>query len=305
VEEQQLVGRILHLISNEQPDLLMKMMMGVRKLLGLGGVRRIVHTLPALVFAYFRLIQLALTNADANVKIIDRAFTHILEFNQVLRKEDAEQAFKLYLQAILVADQANRESVLYEITTQSFIIFEENINDTKAQFAALVQTIAALQACKNVSEEQYGNLAAQTCKSALRSLKKPDQCQLLSFCSHLFWKGAEHPLSEPKRMMECLQKAMKVIGGCMPPQQLPLYVELLNRFLYYYEDAAVEQVTSDHINFLFETINKLAQQHAEEEPSKDDANLASVSKYYENTQRYVEYRKGLPDGDRWKDIAVS
>ncbi|KPA78165.1 vacuolar sorting-associated-like protein [Leptomonas pyrrhocoris] len=54
VDEQHCVCRVLHLLSNEDPSVYMKMLTGVRKLLLLGGARRIPLTYPTLIALHRR-----------------------------------------------------------------------------------------------------------------------------------------------------------------------------------------------------------------------------------------------------------
>lgn len=88
-------------------------------------------------------------------------------------------------------------------------------------------------------------------KAALHSsklLKKPDQCRGVYLSSHLWWAtdravaDADLPENEKvlfrdgKRALECLQKALKIADSCMDPvTNVELFVEILNRYIYYFE----------------------------------------------------------------------
>jgi len=56
IEEQWLLGRLIHLLKASTPDQQYLILNSARKHFGAGGEKRIVHTLPSLVFAAFRLV---------------------------------------------------------------------------------------------------------------------------------------------------------------------------------------------------------------------------------------------------------
>jgi vacuolar protein sorting-associated protein 35 len=49
-------------------------------------------------------------------------------------------------------------------------------------------------------------------------------------CSHLFW---QKNYRDGKRVLECLQKSLKIASESMETE-IHLFVEILNKFLYYY-----------------------------------------------------------------------
>ena len=48
-------------------------------------------------------------------------------------------------------------------------------------------------------------------------------------------------MKEGKRVMECMKKALRISNQCMDPTvQVQLFVELLNRYLYFYSKGCEE-----------------------------------------------------------------
>lgn len=61
--------------------------------------------------------------------------------------------------------------------------------------------------------------------------------------SHLFWADDTQPrphdkpaYRDPKRVLECLQKALKIADSVMEPSiSIGLFVEILEQYLWYFE----------------------------------------------------------------------
>lgn len=55
--------------------------------------------------------------------------------------------------------------------------------------------VGALLGCRGFAEEDYDTLITKTTQYAAKLLKKPDQCRMVTMCSHLFWVGKQvHPV---------------------------------------------------------------------------------------------------------------
>ena len=76
---------------------------------------------------------------------------------------------------------------------------------------------------------------------ANKLLKKPDQCRMVTLCSHLFWprdipppavEGEEVEVPEQRyadcdRVLECMQRSLKIASVCNPN----IFVEILDRLV--------------------------------------------------------------------------
>lgn len=105
-------------------------------------------------------------------------------------------------------------------------------------------------------EENYDALSTKTAVHSAKLLKKHDQCRAVYMCSHLFWKpgGEGEGYKEGKRVLECLQKSLRIADACMDSSMnVKLFVEILSEYLYYFEakNEAVRLVFSNRLPSLF------------------------------------------------------
>ena len=119
--------------------------------------------------------------------------------------------------------------------------------------------VGTLLSCRNFSEEDYDTLITKTTQYGAKLLKKPDQCRMVTMCSHLFWVGKaedEKHYHDARRVLECLQRSLKIADVCMSSSMhVQLFVEILNQYLYYFENNN-SVITVKYINGLISLINE-------------------------------------------------
>ena len=76
-----------------------------------------------------------------------------------------------------------------EFIFQAFSLYEEDITDSRAQLAAVMLLISAVERCRCFSEDSHAPLRTQCAHAASRLLKKPDQSRAVAHVAHLFWSG--------------------------------------------------------------------------------------------------------------------
>jgi len=121
-------------------------------------------------------------------------------------------------------------------------------------------------------------------------LKKPDQCRAVYLASHLWWATPNSALGEEdikdlyrdgKRVLECLQRALRVADACMDTAvSVELFVEILNRYVYYYEQEN-DAVTTKYLNGLIELI------HSNLNTNDASASLDNPRKHFQRTLDYI------------------
>merc|ERR1712086_1007327 len=82
---------------------------------------------------------------------------------------------------------------------------------------------------------------------------------MVTLCSHLFWVGSadeEKHYHDPRRVLECLQRSLKIADVCMASSMhVHLFIEILNRYLYYFENDN-PLITEKYIAGLIALINE-------------------------------------------------
>jgi vacuolar protein sorting-associated protein 35 len=114
----------------------------------------------------------------------------------LLSKRKPETCIKLYLEAALVADKFGKREEGEEATfgpiaqlflSQSLSLYEANSDDSRLQSRCVVAIIGTLLACRSLGKEEYECLIMKAAQYAAKVQKKPEQCEMVALCSHLFY----------------------------------------------------------------------------------------------------------------------
>ncbi|KAJ1992875.1 retromer complex subunit Vps35 [Coemansia spiralis] len=305
-EEQGLLARLVHLIRG--PDIMtqLALLTVARDAFSQGGdlVR---YTYPAVITGAARLLgpfaAMKPSTDDGHADWL-RKVRQLCRFIQVTTSalverslgsaKTAELALQLFLMSAQTAsmssafrDEPALEEAAYEFVVQAFTVYEEHINESRAQYQALVLVINALHASRNFSAENYETLVAKCVQHGSRLLKRPDQTRIAYACAQLWWKTlpdselipppaesgqdevqveqahAEHVELERRaieqhnngdKVLMHLQRSLKVADSCLDPVlSVRLFVELLNQSSIHYERRCLA-VTPKYINDLIDLI---------------------------------------------------
>ncbi|XP_028547378.1 vacuolar protein sorting-associated protein 35B-like, partial [Dendrobium catenatum] len=111
----------------------------------------------------------------------------------------SELSLRLYLQCAEAANDCELEPVAYEFFTQAFILYEEEVADSKAQVTAIHLIIGTLQRMTVFGVENRDTLTHKATGYSAKLLKKPDQCRAIYACSHLFWVENQDGIKDGER----------------------------------------------------------------------------------------------------------
>ncbi|KAB2096507.1 hypothetical protein ES319_A01G112600v1 [Gossypium barbadense] len=243
-EEQNSVARLIHMLYNDEPEEMLKIICIVRKHTMVGGPKRLPFTVSSLVFS-----------------------------------------------ALRAANGCDIEHVAYEFFTQAFVLYEEEIADSKAQVTAIHLIIGTLQRMNVFGVENRDTLTHKATGYSARLLKKADQCRAVYACSHLFWVDDQDGIKDGERVLLCLKRALRIANAAQQMANVArgsggpvsLFVEILNKYIYFFEKGN-KQITSSAIQGLIEFINTEMQSDSTNPDSVADAFLAS-------TLRYIQFQK--------------
>ncbi|KAJ2746194.1 retromer complex subunit Vps35 [Coemansia sp. BCRC 34301] len=339
-EEQGLLARLVHLIRGPDVASQLSLLTVARDAFSQGGdlVR---YTYPAVAAGATRLLgPFAAMKPEEDgaarsewLKRVRQLCRFIQATISVLveRSSGSPQVAELALQLYLASAQAASmspafrneqalEEAAYEFIVQAFTIYEEHINESRAQYQALMLVINALHASRNFSAENYETLVAKCVQHGSRLLKRPDQTRVAYACAQLWWKTLPDselipPPLEPgqdeaeverthaervdhersaieqhnngDKVLAHLQRSLKVADSCLDPVlSVRLFVELLNQSTMHYERRCLA-VTPKYINDLIDLIRTSTASIEAFDPSAPeptraaaDAGVADVNALY-------------------------
>ncbi|KAF2797417.1 vacuolar protein sorting-associated protein 35 [Melanomma pulvis-pyrius CBS 109.77] len=299
IEEQGWLARMVHLIQGSDNDTQFKLLQTARKAFA-DGNERVKFTSPALLTASLKLARRfkAREHFDDNWSSQSSAlykFMHSTLSTLYARVTgSADLSLRLFVGCGQVADQNGFEEVAYEFFAQAFTIYEEAISDSRAQFQAVCVIASGLHTTRNFGKENYDTLITKCALHGSKLLKKPDQCRAVYLASHLWWAteiralGDEDPKNlyrDGKRVLECLQRALRVADACMDAAvSVELFVEILNRYVYYF-DQENDAVTTKYLNGLIELI------HSNLQSNENASSLENPRRHFQRTLDYIASRE--------------
>jgi len=291
--EQHLVARLFQNVHSDDTDTHFKLYAAARKHFGRGGTQRIETSLPPLVFGSMALVQRVKGREDKKEEMqvkSKKVFGFIHETISVLSPHYPDLALRLFLQAAMTADVVGFEAISYEFVTQAFLVYEDEISDSKQQLNAISYIAACLHTFRSFGKENYDTLATKATGHSLKLLKKIDQCRAVYNCSHLFWPGDdEHPgHRDEKRVLSCLQKSLKIANNCMQDQVL-LFVEILNKYLYFF-DRGCPSITVKYLKGLI----RLIKEHIPNLDGSDPSHQIART-HFQNTLAHVKEKQSGGD----------
>ncbi|MQL98008.1 hypothetical protein Taro_030708 [Colocasia esculenta] len=217
-----------------------------------------------------------------------------------------ELAIRLYLQCAEAANDCDLEPVAYEFFTQAFILYEEEVVDSKAQVTAIHLIIGTLQRMNIFGVENRDTLTHKATGYSAKLLKKPDQCRAVYACSHLFWVDDQDGVKDGERVLLCLKRALRIANAAQQMANatrgssgpVTLFIEILNKYLYFFEKGN-PQITSSVIQDLIELIRTEMQ-------SDSTTTDPSADAFFNGTVRYIQFQKqkGGAMGEKYGSIKV-
>ncbi|XP_058079172.1 vacuolar protein sorting-associated protein 35B-like [Magnolia sinica] len=217
-----------------------------------------------------------------------------------------ELALRLYLQCVEAANDCDLELVAYEFFTQAFILYEEEIANSKAQVTAIHLIIGTLQWMNIFGVENRDTLTQKATGYSIKLFKKPDQCRAVYACSHLFWVDDQDGIKDGERVLLYLKRALRIANVAQQMASvtrgtggsITLFVEILNKYLYFFEKGN-PQITGSVIQGLIELITiEMQCDNTMPDPS--------VDAFFASTLRYIQFQKqkGSAMGAKYEPIKV-
>ncbi|KAL8126353.1 vacuolar protein sorting-associated protein 35B-like isoform X2 [Apium graveolens] len=296
-EEQNSVARLIHMLYNEDPEEMLKIIVTVKNHIMTGGPKRLPYTVPPLVFSALKLVRkLQVQDGDVTSEEIPATPKNIFQLlNQIIETLSSvpspELALRLYLHCAEAASDCEIEPLAYELFTQAFVLYEEEVADSKEQVTAIHLIIGTLQRINVFGVENRDTLTHKATGYSAKLLKKPDQCRAVYACSHLFWVDNQDGIKDGERVLLCLKRSLRIANAAQQMANatrgssgpVTLFVEILNKYLYFFEKGN-QHITSAAIQDLVELIKTEMQSDT---TTADPATNA----YFSSTLRYIQFQK--------------
>ena len=113
------------------------------------------------------------------------------ELIQLIQSQYPDLSLRLYLQA---SESINRiqnwqdlEELAYEFCSQALIIYQEELSDSEAKFTAINLIVATLFNLQCFGSENFDTLVQNAVSYCSKLLKKPSQCEAITFASSLYY----------------------------------------------------------------------------------------------------------------------
>lgn len=311
-EEQNSVARLIHMLYNNDPDEMLKIICTIQRHIMTGGQRRLPFTVPPLVFSALKLARRLQgqdgeadgEEAPASPKRIFRLMNQTVDALSSVPSPDL--ALRLYLQCAEAANDCEIEPIAYEFFTQAFILYEEEIADSKAQFTAIHLIIGTLQRMHVFGVENRDTLTHKATGYSAKLLKKADQCRAVYACSHLFWVDNQDGIKDGERVLLCLKRSLRIANAAQQMANVTrgssgpvtLFVEILNKYIYFFEKGN-PGVTSSAIQGLVELIR------TEMQSDTSTPDLATTA-FFNSTLRYIQFQKqkGGAMGEKYDPVKL-
>jgi len=305
--EQQKVAKLVYRIEpymdeeTEQAslDIQMEILVKMRAGFGQGTERRLVHTLPPLIYYAMGMVEKKKQETEENQSklTLKKIFQFIHKTITALNEHAPLVSIQLWLTGALVSDKIAAEAggdstfapISAEFISQAWEVFEDKASDSVDIRACLLQFIGTFGQLQCYDQESFTN-GAQTCvKNAKKMIKKHMKIEMMIASSHLFG-GASEQYQDVPTCLTCCQTVLKQVDAQVQgdAKQVGLWVDMLNVYIYYYSRFPSVFVAKN-----ISQIQALCAEHTDfakqDDDAREDAEKALV--HLAHTERYLKALK--------------
>ena len=336
--EQNVVAKILFVISTNDPIKLLEILIAIIPVFSKGGNRRIKYTLPTLVNAFVRLgyqvseayeyknhlndqnenntgvhqefinyLDMTAFESDSFYEqFLTKIHTHINEIINMLIQPYPELSFKLYLTAAVQANSIRVEAEKFIEVMRAYIsgalsIYQENEIEPKTKFQLLIDFMGTLLQIRSLPLELMAPFVTTLQQLSQGLVKRAEQCNAMLCCSTLYY----HLLGNKEKANECLNKAKRFADFAMTnPDNLVLFVIIINKYLYFVEACKDDDcfIKTESVEDVIEIIRNHIQTIKTENTAQ--TNLSEIERYFESTMDVIKMRKNEKKHRFYEDLVL-
>ena len=323
--EQNEVSKMIFVVNSQDPEVIYEIYGELKNVFVDGGANRRKITLPSLancVIGFCHKLSLAYDNknglvseeikknpyANESINYIDiskidsdetfyklmlNVYKLLNDIISIIAQENPENAFKLYLASAsqvnsIQSDRNNFEEACASFMNAAMNIYQEGKYDQNIKYSLLSQVVGYLLSFTILGNENVENIIKILMESGTKMAKRGDQFNSMLSIGEIYYLV----IKDGNKVNECIAKARKYADFAMTnPQNLVLFVELLNKFLYYVENGdEIISIKSEQIDDIIELIRNHIQT-IKNEVSMDSSFLPDIEKYFDNTIEIIKKRK--------------
>ena len=323
--EQNEVSKMIFVVNSQDPEVIYEIYGELKNVFVDGGTNRRKITLPSLancIIGFCHKLSLAYDNKNGLVseekkkspyvnecinsidiskidndetfyKLMLNVYKLLNEIISIIAEENPENALKLYLVSAsqvnsIQSDRNNFEEACASFMNAAMNIYQEGKYDQNVKYFLLQQVVGYLLSFTILGNENVENIIKILMESGKKMAKRGDQFNSMLSIGEVYYLV----IKDGNKVNECISKARKFADFAMTnPQNLVLFVDLLNKFLYYVEIGdEIINIKPEQIDEIIELIRNHIQT-IKNEVSMDSSFLPYIEKYFDNTIEIIKKRK--------------
>ena len=221
-----------------------------------------------------------------------KVYNILIDLIKIIEKDEPKMAFKY---SFLITNQINKIKTAKEkFEDLCLVIFNNAINIYK-KFEPEKKFEYFNYICQNLliitifSNEEYEKIVADLINEAKNMQKRSEQCNGLLMISQIYYTH----FKDGKKVLEFLSKAKKIADFSLTNQKnLVLFVNLLNKYLYYIETDKenIVEIKKEVIEEIIEYIQNFIIT-IKMDKNSDLSFLSDIEKYFDNSINLINERK--------------
>ena len=323
--EQNEVSKMIFVVKSQDPEMIYEIYGELKNVFVEGGSNRRKITLPTLascIIQFCHKLSLAYDNKNGLVseeikknpysneiinlidvskidsdetfyKLMLNIYKLLNEIISIISQENPENALKLYLASAaqvntIQSDRSNYEEACASFMNAAMNIYQEGKYDQNIKYSLLSQVVGYLLNFTILSNENVENILKILIESGTKMAKRGDQFNSMLSIGQIYYSV----LKDGNKVNDCIDKARKYADFAMAnPQNLTLFIELLNKFLYFVENGdEIISIKPEQIDDIIELIKNHIQT-IKNEVSVDSSFLPPIENYFNNTLETIKKRK--------------
>ena len=232
------------------------------------------------------------SNEDFNKLMLD-VYKVLNELNALIAVNEPETALKLNLLCAsqvnsIQSDRNNFEQACVTFINAALQIYQDQKYDEDLKYHFLSQICGYLLNLKILSKENMEKFIKILLDSTNKMVKRGDQFNAMINIGQIYYTV----FKDEKKVVDCIHKARKFADFAMTnPQNLVLFVDLLNRFFYFINaEEELVQIQAEQVNEIIELIKNHIQT-IKHEVTIDSKFLPPIENYFNFTLEYIQRKK--------------